>query len=168
MGGKTRSTQVTGEDVSGFAREIFGTVPGGGFFHPSQGAQGPTGVDLGFEAIPQELFGQIGEALRTGGVGAQIPIIQQALSQARTSLGQGQEQTSNELARVGLTGTPFGQRALAEQRATGEQQIAGIPTQFAQQLAGQAPQLTTALLTAMLGAFAGAGRQRARGGPFST
>ena len=147
MGGKQRSTGVTGADVLPFFEEQ---------------------IQPGLDPVQTQLFQQIGEALRTGGVGAQIPIIQQAVSQSRSALGTSLQQSSDELARTGLLGTPFGQRQLAGQRQAGEQQIAGIPTQGAQQLIGQAPQLVQGLLQALLGSLAGAGKQRARAGPFNT
>ena len=147
MGGKQRSTGVTGAEVMPFFEEQ---------------------IEPGLDPVQTQLFSQISEALRTGGVGAQIPIIQQAVSQSQAALGTSLQQSGDELARSGLAGTPFAARALGEQRRAGAQQIAGIPTQGAQQLIGQAPQIVTGLLQALLGSLAGAGKQRARAGPFNT
>ena len=100
------------------------------------------------EPVREQLGAQIGEALRTGGVGAQLPIIQQAVEQSRAATANTLSGQRQELARSGLTDTPFASTALAGTELKGNQQTAGIPSQLAQWLiamaaptfGGQAPQ----------------------------
>jgi hypothetical protein len=79
---------------------------------------------------------QLTEALRTGGVKAKIPLIQQAVSAANRELGGSLARTSEQLAARNIGG-PFAQRILAQNRVAGEQGIAAIPTQTAEQLISQ-------------------------------
>lgn len=116
--------------------------------------------------VRQELLGQTLEALTTGGVGAQIPIIQRAVESSKAALGQGLRSTTENIAQMpGLGGTPFAESMLAQQRVGGEQQIAGIPSQIAQQFAGQAPNLALGFpQIANQGMLGGAGiQQQAKG-----
>lgn len=84
--------------------------------------------------LRSQLFGNITEALRSGGVGANVPIIQSSVSAARSSLGEALRGSSEGLSRSGLQGTPFGQRQMAQSRQQGMMGISQIPTQLAQQL----------------------------------
>jgi hypothetical protein len=79
---------------------------------------------------------QLTEALRTGGVKAKIPLIQQAVSAANRELSGSLARTSEQLAARNIGG-PFAQRVLAQNRVAGEQGIAAIPTQTAEQLISQ-------------------------------
>lgn len=94
------------------------------------------------KSIPlrNEVFRQVQEALKTGGVGARIPMIQQAVSQSQQATGRAVSQTSEELAKRNIGGS-FAASQLAGVRQAGEQATAGIPTQMAQQLLSQAPTL---------------------------
>ena len=89
--------------------------------------------------LRSELFGQITEALRTGGVGAHIPIIQSAVASSRAATSSALRGTSDSLARTGLSRTPFATRELTGTRLTGEQATTGIPTSLAQALMQFAP-----------------------------
>lgn len=89
--------------------------------------------------IQKEFGAQTLEALRTGGVGAQIPIIQRAVEQTRQAGAQGLRATEESLAQRNLGGTPFGERILAQTRQQGRLAAAQIPTQFAQQFITGAP-----------------------------
>lgn len=99
-------------------------------------------ADIGRTLIRQtqkprkELLSQMTEALRTGGVKAKIPLIQQAVSQQKQALGGALTSTAEQLASKNIGG-PFAQRALAGMRLAGEQNIAGIPTQMAEGLIKQ-------------------------------
>lgn len=93
------------------------------------GTQQPTRRILGKQTV---------EALKTGGIGARIPIIQRAVDASQQASARALRQTENDLTRGGLGGTPFGQSILAQQRQAGRQAAAQIPTAFAQQLIGQA------------------------------
>lgn len=82
------------------------------------------------------ILGQMTEALRTGGVGAKIPMIQQAVSRSNQATSAGIAQTAEQLASRNIGG-PFAQRIMAGQRLAGNQQAAAIPTEMAQQLIQQ-------------------------------
>lgn len=106
-------------------------------------SNGQTGTNLlpfakAFEGetrpLRSELFGNITEALRSGGVGANVPIIQSSVSSAREALSGALRGSSEGLSRSGLSGTPFGQRQMATQRQSGLTGISQLPTQLAQQL----------------------------------
>lgn len=115
--------------------------------------------------LTSEFMRQLSEALRTGGIGAQIPIIQQAVSGANQATSQALRGTEASLASSGLAGTPYGQRTLAETRMSGAQQAARIPTDYAQQFIGGIPQFTQGLLGQVLGAIR---KQQTASGPYNT
>lgn len=93
--------------------------------------------------VRNELFKQILEGLRTGGIGAQIPLAQRAVGQANQATSQALRRSEASLAGSNLAGTPFGQQILAQQRQAGAQQASGIPLQVAQSLISAAPNLIT-------------------------
>jgi hypothetical protein len=76
---------------------------------------------------------QLVEALKTGGVKANIPIIQQAVARANQATAGAMTQTAEQLAARNIGG-PFAQRILAGMRMAGNEQAAQIPTQMAQSL----------------------------------
>lgn len=102
----------------------------------------------------RETYGQLTELLRTGGVGARVPIIQAAVANQRGATSAALRGTQGQLSSAGLANTPFGQRIMAEQRAGGQQNIAGIPAQMAEALFGQAGQLANPIVGQVLGAMA--------------
>lgn len=117
----------------------------------------------GTRGLNNELLGQITEALRTGGIGAQIPIIQQSVSASNQAASDALRQTRDSLAQSGLSRTPYGQSILAGTRMQGAQQTAGIPTQYAQSFIDQAPGFSQGLLGQILGALQ---KQTSRSGPY--
>lgn len=96
-------------------------------------------------ALRKEYQGQSLEALKTGGIGAQIPIIARALEASKSAASQSRQQTVDSLSRSNLAGTPFGQAILAQQEIQGNQHTADIPTQYAQSFISQIPSFITAL-----------------------
>lgn len=91
--------------------------------------------------VRQEIFRQVTEALKTGGVGAQIPLITRSVEASRAATSRTLAETEASLGRSRLSGTPFGQRILAETRLGGETAAAQIPTALAQQFTSVAPNL---------------------------
>lgn len=81
--------------------------------------------------VRQELLGQQLEALRTGGVGARIPIIQNAVAASKQATGDAVQNTQSQLATQSLGGTVFGNRLLQEAKMSGDQATARIPTDYA-------------------------------------
>lgn len=125
-------------------------------------------VQPGYGPLQNELFRQITEALRTGGVGAQLPIIQQSVSGANQALSDTLRQTEGSLASSGLSRTPYGQRILAQTRQEGSQAIGRIPTDIASQFIGQAPGAVQGLLPAILGALASVSAGKSKSGAYAT
>lgn len=147
-GGKARGGSESGQDVLPFLQQ--------------------SGTLQDFVPVQNEFFTQVGEALRTGGVGAQLPMVSRSVEESRSALTRSLAQTEDDLARTGLARTPFGANVLAQTRQSGEQAVARIPTDFANQLITQTPQLIQGTLGAVLGSLASVGRSRNRSGPFST
>lgn len=85
------------------------------------------------------------EALKTGGIGAQIPMITRALDQSRSQLSTDLASTKEDLAKYRLVGTPFGQSILQNAQVVGNQGISQIPTNFAQGMIAQLPGFVSAL-----------------------
>lgn len=90
--------------------------------------------------VAQEFFGQMLEMLQTGGVGAQAPIISRALESSKQATSTAMRQTEEGLAQRGLAGTPFGERILAGQRATGAAETSRVPTDIATAFMSLIPQ----------------------------
>lgn len=91
------------------------------------------------------LFAQITEALKTGGVGARLPIVGKAVEASKAATSSAMRGTEETLARTGLTRTPWGQNVLAGQRLEGELAVSRIPTDMTQAfLAGTLPAFTGA------------------------
>lgn len=112
------------------------------------------------QGVRKESLSQVEEALKTGGVGARIPIIQRAVEAANASSSQAQTGTEESLARVGLTGTPYGQRILAGQKQQGAFAASQIPTDYVQQLIQQAPAIGLNYAQAGIGAANAGARLR--------
>ncbi len=75
-------------------------------------------VQPGFGSIQNQLFQQISEALRTGGIGAQIPLIQSSVSNANQALSNTLRQTEGSLASSGLSRTPYVARGIRRSAAS--------------------------------------------------
>jgi hypothetical protein len=81
-------------------------------------------------------LGQLTEAMRTGGVRAKIPLIQQAVSASNQATSRALTDTSASLANRNVGG-PFAANILASQRLQGAQATAAIPTSIAERVIGQ-------------------------------
>lgn len=114
------------------------------------------------QPVESELMSQILEALKTGGVGAQLPIVQQAVEGSRQATSRALQQSQESLFRSGLQGSPFGESILARTRITGEQQARRIPTQIAQSFIEMAPGLVQGLRATQAGLLSGAGVSKAQ------
>lgn len=86
--------------------------------------------------------GQAAEALRTGGVNANIPSINAAVDASRQSSSQSETQLREQLGRSGLAGTPFAETIMAQQQGADSARTGAIPAEATQQFISQAiPQL---------------------------
>lgn len=95
--------------------------------------------------VRQALLGQQLEALRTGGVGARVPIIQNAVAASRQATGDALQQEQGTLATQGLAGTVFGNRILNQGRILGDTATSRIPTDYASKLIEGAPSFVSQL-----------------------
>lgn len=94
----------------------------------------------------QQIFDMIQPLLGTAGgqasdvlsglAGPFAPAIQSAMGGSRQALSQSLAQNQDQWNRAGITGTDYA-RLTADQTRQGEQQIAGIPSQFTQPLLSQ-------------------------------
>ena len=121
------------------------------------------------DPVRQTLGSQIEEALTTGGVGAQIPIISAAQQQSRQATSSALQGATADLSRMGLARTPFAASTLGNIQLQGAQTTGLIPSQVAQQFIGMAPQYAFAGLQPSVSgysALSGLGAQRdiAKGG----
>lgn len=123
MGGGKKENSPQTDQLSSMARALFNQTAG----------------------LRKEYTNQSLEALKTGGITAQIPIIARALEHSRRAQSQSRQTTTDNLARTGLVGTPFGQSILAQQEITGNQQIADIPTNYAQSFINQIPNFVSTM-----------------------
>ena len=110
-------------------------------------------INAEISPVRGELTSQFLEALKTGGVGAQIPIIQRsieanrlatqgalgatragtraAVSEAQSGAGRANTDVMSQLAAGGLTGTPFAARVQAETATAGRSAVAQLLAQRA-------------------------------------
>ena len=126
---------------------------------------GKTINQLAAETTPirGELSNQFLEALRTGGVGAQIPIIGAAQSASREATSRALTGTEEQLTAAGLARTPFAARTMAQTRLSGETATSMIPTDIARAFIGAAPGFSMAPVGAMIsgaGTLGSIGAQR--------
>jgi hypothetical protein len=85
---------------------------------------------------------QAAEALKTGGVNANIPSINAAVDASRQSSSQSETQLREQLARSGLAGTPFAETIMAQTQGGDAARTGAIPAEATQAFIGQAvPQL---------------------------
>lgn len=89
--------------------------------------------------LRQEYTKQALEGLRTGGIGAQIPLIARAVEASKAQTSQDLLTTQENLNKSRLSSTPFGQAILAGTRIAGNQATARIPTDYAQGFIQQVP-----------------------------
>lgn len=107
--------------------------------------------------VDQQMAAQTGEALRTGGINARIPMINNAMGAARQAYSGSYWQTHDALARSGLLNSSFGEGILANLQQSGGQQIAGIPTDVASGFISQGAPAVENLGNAGVGALGTAG-----------
>lgn len=89
--------------------------------------------------LRKEFTDQSLEALKTGGIGAQIPLIARAIEASKAQTSQNLFTTFENLSKSRLAGTPFGQAIMAGSRIAGDQATARIPTDYAQSFISQIP-----------------------------
>ncbi len=128
-----------------------------------------TAAELIAEVTPlrTELIGQMEAALKGDVSGGMIPILSKAVESAKQAASRTQQATTSELARTGLTGTPFGAAILGQTKQQGEQAGATAETNILQQLLSAIPNYVLGQTTLGTSGVAGAG-QRATSESFGT
>lgn len=138
MGGGKKENAPEIDNLSSLARSLFNQTAG----------------------LRKEYTAQGLEALKTGGISAQLPMIARAVEASKGQLSQDLQATSDDLAKHRLVGTPFGQSILSQGRILGGQQIANIPTNYAQNTINMIPNFIAAMTgTSMSGAGQAASAQ---------
>lgn len=106
------------------------------------------------EPTARSVIDQLGELLRTGGVGAQIPIIQRSVEATKQATSQALASTDDSLRAAGLAGTPWGQNIKAQAQQQGAFNVAQVPTNLALAMEKMAlPVLSDTQRNAMAGAM---------------
>lgn len=122
-----------------------GQVGKGGKVKQSDAEQGLLGAakELISEAKPlrQEVMGQTLEAMRTGGVGAQLPIVQKGMEASRAATSSALTQQAGSLGRQGLGRSSYGNALQASTLLQGELATQAIPQEVAAQFIAGAPSL---------------------------
>ena len=93
----------------------------------------------GVEPVSTELSSQLLEGLQTGGIGARIPLVTRAVEESKTALSRTLAEIEKGLTQKGLTGTPFGERILAEERGAGAFRESQIGPKLTADFLKQAP-----------------------------
>lgn len=116
--------------------------------------------------LRRDLIGQMEAALRGETEGGMIPIVSRAVESARQAASRTEQATTEEMARTGLSGTPFGASILNQTKQQGEQAGWQAETDILSQLLGMVPNYTLGLgqTATMPGA---PGYSESRGGEFS-
>jgi hypothetical protein len=91
--------------------------------------------------VLQQFSNQALEAMRTGGVGTNIPIVSRAIDASTAASGISMEQLRQNLARAGFSGSSFATNALTNEATAAGQSAAAIGPAAAQSYIAQAPTL---------------------------
>lgn len=91
--------------------------------------------------VREETFRQVFEALRTGGIGARLPIAQRAVESSRSASSASLRELDEGFAQAGGRNNEFYQRIRALTSLAGRQETEGIPTAIAREWADIAPSL---------------------------
>ena len=112
-------------------------------------------------ALRETIQNQMLEALQTGGVNAQLPIVGRAEEQQRTQTSAALRDIDAQMAQQGLAGTPFAAQMRAEEASRGRQALAGIGPAMAMQFIQQVPGYTQGSAQSVMGALQGTRQTRA-------
>lgn len=129
---------------------------------PAAGALANLATKFAKETSPlrQSLIGQLSNVITdpSGSQGRQIqvPIIAQAVEASRRAASDAQTQTGEDLARTGQTGTPFGQRIIAEGKREGNLAAANTQTDMMKALFNLIPNLVLGQSQTALSGLSGA------------
>ncbi len=116
--------------------------------------------------VRREFIGQLESALAGETEGGMVPVISRAVESARQAASRTERATTEELARTGLSGTPFGASILGQTRAQGEQAATQTETNILSQLIAGIPNFVLGQAQTATSAISGAGGA-SRSGEFS-
>lgn len=134
---------------------------------PEQRATSEFALENILKPLATELIPQITESLRTGGVGARLPIARKGVEASRAASSRATTGTEESLARGGLSGTPFGEAVLGLTRQQGEQATAAVPIDIAKSFSDLASSLITGGGAISIGGPGiSSGSSRSKGGQF--
>jgi hypothetical protein len=117
--------------------------------------------------LRRNLTDQLLEALKTGGAGAQLPIVNKAVESSNRATSNTLRNLDEQLAQFGLTGTPFGVEARTQAEQQGRYQTSQIEPNFVMQMLSQIPGFVTGAnqtVVSGLGQAAGAEAQSQQAG----
>jgi len=127
---------------------------------PTQTGQELLGLIKGLLGETDELRGtlvdQMTEALQTGGIGAQIPLINRAVDASARATGGALQNIESDLSQSGLAGTPFCEAILAQTSSQGKFDQSQIPLGFMTEMFKSIPQYLTALTQSGIAGFGAA------------
>lgn len=96
------------------------------------------------------VFAQLGEALKTGGIEARTPIIQNAVEQGLSQGSESLRAAQEGIVRAGAARSPYAKESMAMNRSTVERAVASIPSEIIGQSVmnapGQVGQATNAMI----------------------
>jgi len=124
-------------------------------------------VRAGTKPIRDTVFAQISEALRTGGVGARLPIVQKGNEASRSATSAALRSFDEATAGTGTERSPLTAAARGQISLAGEQRTAGIPVEAARELTQIAPNVALGSASTIIQGLtnaAGIGTQQAIGG----
>ena len=111
--------------------------------------------------LTETFTGQMQEALTTGGVGAQLPIIQRSEEAQRRAYAQSMQDMETQFAQSGLAGTPFAASERAALQTEGRTAVANIGPSIAAQFISGIGQFLTGQTGATMGAIPGTRQSKA-------
>ena len=115
------------------------------------------------EPLRTEVMGQTLESLRTGGVGAGLPIVQRSIEGSRAATSAALGQIGESMDRQGLGGSSYKNSLMADTALRGAQTTEAIPQQWAEKFIEGAPSMMLGVTGQGLGGYSsatGAANQR--------
>jgi hypothetical protein len=112
--------------------------------------------------VRQTALSQALEGLQTGGVGARIPMIQNAVAQSQGALGATLQNMRSAGAGAGLSNSPFLTGEMGSTAMAGRQQVAGIGPGMVSSTVGSGMNVFSQILNAMSGQRVSSGATSAK------
>ena len=114
--------------------------------------------------VRKEWLSQLFQVLKGGTAASTLPVAQNMTTASQQAGSRASQQTTEQLARMGLSGTPFAARAQAEQTLSNRQSTAQIPGQVAEMFLGQVPGAALGLTNSSISAASGQAQAQGQSG----